>query len=177
MDKLICIDPGHGGKQPGAVYGGLMEKDATLDIARMVARILKDAWIDVVMTRDADEDVSLRERCNISNRANADAFVSIHLNAAKSKSAHGAETWKWHRSTSPFADNVQDALIAATDAKDRGVRLSSGFDVLKYTKAPALVVECGFMSNDKERALLFDKAYQRKLAEGIASGIIKTFKK
>lgn len=174
---LICIDPGHGGKQPGAVRGGMMEKDATLQIARMVARILKDAWIDVIMTRNEDIDVSLPERCDISNKANADAFVSIHLNAHKNTSAHGLETWKWHRSTSDFADKVQNALIASTGAKDRGVRLSSGYYVIKHTKAPALVVECGFMSNDEERELLFDKDYQRKLAEGIASGIIKTFKK
>lgn len=174
---LICIDPGHGGKQPGAVYGGKKEKDATLQIARMVARLLKDAWIDVVMTRNEDIDVSLQKRCDISNKANADAFVSIHLNAAENKSAHGLETWKWHRSSSPLASNVQNSLIASTEAKDRGVRPSSTFYVLKHTKAPALVVECGFMSNDEERELLFDKDYQRKLAEGIASGIIKTFKK
>lgn len=177
MDKLICIDAGHGGTQPGAVYGFFKEKDATLKIANMVASILRDSGFDVVMTRDKDVDVSLRRRCDISNEANADAFISIHLNAAKNSSAYGAETWKWHRSSSPLADNVQNSLITSTDAKDRGVRLSSDFYVLKHTKAPALVVECGFMSNAKERALLFKREYQENIAEGIASGIIKTFRK
>lgn len=171
---LICIDPGHGGRQPGAVYSGLKEKDATLQIARMVACSLRESGFEVIMTRDADEDVSLPQRCEISNKANADAFVSIHLNAAKSKSAHGAETWKWRRSKSDFADKVHSALISSTKAKDRGVKSSSDFYVIKYTNAPALVVECGFMSNNKERSLLFDELYQRKIADGIVRGIINS---
>lgn len=175
MGKLICIDPGHGGIQPGAVRGGLMEKDATLQIANMVANILRDSGFDVVMTRDTDEDVSLRKRCDIANNAGADAFISIHLNAAKSMTAHGAETWKWHTSTSTLADCVQAELIEATGAKDRGVKLSKTFVVLRYTVAPAVVVECGFISNGEERARLFDGDYQERIALGIAKGIVEAF--
>lgn len=175
MAKLICIDPGHGGCQPGAVYGGLQEKDATLQIGRMVARNLREVGFDVIMTRDSDEDISLRRRCDIANDAGADAFVSIHLNAATNRTAHGAETWKWHKNKSRLAGDVQTELLAATGAKNRGVRLSETFYVLKHTLASALVVECGFMSNNKERAKLFDADYQEKVANGIAKGIQKAF--
>lgn len=175
MAKLICIDPGHGGEQPGSVYGGMMEKDATLQIGRMVARNLREVGFDVIMTRDTDEDVSLPRRCDIANDAGADAFVSIHLNAARNRTAHGAETWKWHLNKSDFAKDVQTALIAATGAKNRGVKSSETFYVLHHTVASAIVIECGFMSNNKERAKLFDADYQEKVAAGIAKGIVKAF--
>lgn len=175
MAKLICIDPGHGGCQPGAVYGGLQEKDATLQIGRMVARNLREVGFDVIMTRDSDEDISLRRRCNIANDAGADAVVSIHLNAAKNRTAVGAETWKWPKNTSSLAKDVHTELVVATGAKDRGVKSSKTFYVLKHTLASALVVECGFMSNNKERAKLFDADYQEKIAAGIAKGIVKAF--
>lgn len=169
----ICIDPGHGGAQPGAVYGGLMEKDATLQIARKLARNLREIGHEVIMTRDNDATVTLRKRCDISNAANADAFISIHLNAAVARSANGAETWRWPNNKSGLAESVQTELVAAIGAKDRGVKTTSTFYVLKHTRASALVVECGFMSNNKERARLFEDDYQEKIAAGIAKGIVK----
>lgn len=176
MTKLICIDPGHGGESsPGAVYGGMEEKDAALQIGRMVARNLREVGFDVIMTRDTDEDVSLRRRCDIANDAGVDAFVSIHLNAAESRTAHGAETWKWHTNTSRLAEDVQTELVVATGAKDRGVKSSKTFYVLKHTVVSAIVIECGFMSNNKERAKLFDADYQEKIALGISKGIVKAF--
>lgn len=171
----ICIDPGHGGDQPGAVYGGRREKDAALQIARKLARKLKALGYGVVMTRDEDSPVSLRKRCDISNAAGADVFISVHMNAAYSPEANGAETWQWHKSESPLARNVQRGLVEATGARDRGVKSTTAYYVLKHTQAVAVVVECGFISNDAERERLFDSAYQEKVASGIAKGVLHAF--
>jgi N-acetylmuramoyl-L-alanine amidase len=175
---LICIDPGHGGDHPGACYFGHEEKTATLAIAKLLRPKLEDAGFSVIMTRKSDADVSLKRRCEISNDARAAAFVSIHLNACKSPGVRGAETWKWYQ-TRPFsqtlADAVQAGMIAATDAKDRGVKTNKAYYVLHHTVASALVVECGFMSNEKECKKLFTPSYQEQIAEGICEGIKKAF--
>lgn len=169
----ICIDPGHGGDQPGAAYGGRLEKDATLQIARKLARKLKENGHEVIMTRDDDALVSLRKRCDISNDFGADAFISVHLNASCSPEAHGAETWQWDNSESTLALNVQSELVASTGARDRGVKSTRSYYVLRHTHAVAIVVECGFISNDAERSELFEGAYQEKIASGIAKGILR----
>lgn len=95
--KIICIDPGHGGIQPGAAYGGRLEKDATLSISMRLRDKLEASGYRVILTRETDIEVSLKRRCEISNGAGADAFVSIHLNASTNPAAHGAETWKFAR--------------------------------------------------------------------------------
>lgn len=170
----ICVDPGHGGDQPGAVYGGRTEKDAALQIARKLARNLRTLGYDAVMTRDDDTSVSLRKRCDISNAAGADAFISVHLNASHSPEAHGSETWQWHKSESPLARNIQLGLVASTGARDRGVKSTTAYYVLRHTHAVAAVVECGFISNDAERERLFDDCYQEKIAAGITKGVTET---
>lgn len=164
----VCIDPGHGGGHPGAVYYGRREKDAALAISHRLAMELKAQGVDVLLTRTRDTDVSLAERCRISNAAKADLFISIHLNAAVDPTIHGAEVWKWHKSENPYAERVQAALVAATGFKDRGVKNSREFYVLRHTLCPALVVECGFMSNAKEGEALFDPRVQDAIAVGIA---------
>ena len=171
--KTICIDPGHGGIQPGAAYGGRLEKDATLSISMRLRDKLEASGYRVIMTRETDIDVSLKRRCEISNGAGADAFVSIHLNSSTNPTAHGAETWKWERAKGALAEAVQTALIAASGFKDRGVKSTTAFYVLRHTVAPALVVECGLLSNESERGRLFDEAMQDKIAAGIARGIAR----
>lgn len=176
---LICIDPGHGGAQPGACNGKYEEKTATLQISRLIAAKLQNEGFKVIMTRDSDTDVSLKRRCEISNKAGADAFISIHLNSCHSKTPHGAETWKWHATrmfSLTLADNVQKELVAQTGAANRGVRASDTYYVLRHTKASALVVECGFISNDAECVKLFTPSYQEECARGIVFGIMRAFK-
>ena len=171
--KTICIDPGHGGIQPGAAYGGRLEKDATLSISMRLRDKLEASGYRVIMTRETDIDVSLKRRCEISNGAGADAFVSIHLNSSTNPTAHGAETWKWERAKGALAEAVQTALLAASGFKDRGVKSTTAFYVLRHTVAPAIVVECGFLSNESERGRLFDEAMQDKIAAGITRGIAR----
>lgn len=174
----ICVDPGHGGSQPGAVNGRFREKAATLAISLKLRDKLKENGFEVIMTRDTDIDVSLKSRCKISNDSGANAFISVHLNSCHSDEPHGAETWKWHIArvfSKTLADAVQADLIAAIGAKNRGVRESDIYYVLKHTKASALVVECGFISNAEECHKLFSESYQDKIADGICRGIIMAF--
>lgn len=176
MTKLIIVDAGHGGSDPGAVNGGLYEKAATLAVSKMLREELQTRGFDVKMTRDVDKDLSLAERCRIANATNAALFVSIHCNSAASREAIGIETY--HATTCSetaklCAANVQTSLIADTGARDRGVK-SAAYYVLKNTKAPAILVEVGFISNQEEKLKLFKSSYQRNLALAIADGVLDT---
>lgn len=176
---IICIDPGHGGIQPGAVNGRFKEKTATLAISKKLRDLLRSAGFKVVMTRDTDIHVSLMSRCKLSNECGANAFISIHLNSCHSDEPRGIETWKWHK-TRPFsrvlAECIQDSLVQSTGARSRGVKESDEYCVLKNTMASAVVAECGFISNSKDCHLLFTDSYQGKVAQGIFNGILKAFK-
>lgn len=179
MTKKVVIDAGHGGKypasDPGAVNGSKHEAVATLAIAKKVGAKLKAKGVSVLYTRTKNEAVSLKERCATSNTWGADAFVSIHLNSAANKDASGIETWHYPvaGTTKKLADDIQTQLIAATGAKDRGAKTTTTLYVLKHTKAPAALVECGFISNSAECKKLFNDAYQDKIATAIADGIRK----
>ena len=121
----------------------------------------------------ANTAVSLADRCTISNLADVDLFVSVHLNSATSTTPAGIETWVYRSASTTarkVADKVQKQLIEATGAKDRGVK-ESGFYVLKNTKAPAILIETGFISNSTECKKLFTTDYQRTMAKAIYKGI------
>ena len=177
----ICIDPGHGGKypagDPGAVNGVLHESSAALEIAKKVGSLLEARGVTVKYTRTADNAVSLADRCKISDAFGADVFISIHLNSAENRNASGIETWRYTNvgaRTKALAENVQTELIGATGAKNRGVKTTSSLYVLKNTTASAVLVECGFISNDAEAKKLFAENYQNKIASAIVSGIYKS---
>lgn len=172
MSKLICVDAGHGGKDAGAVNGGKYEKAVALATAKILKSELEKNGFKVVLTRDSDIFLELSERCQISNRANADLFISIHCNSAENKSAEGVETWFCKGSTKgeKVAEIVQSDLIEATGAKNRG-RKAGTFYVLKNTKAPAILVEMGFISNPEESIKLFKTYYQTAVAKAIAKGV------
>lgn len=177
MSYTIVLDPGHGGKSPGAVNGKYHEADANLAIAKKVGAKLKAKGYNVKYTRTKDVYFSLEERCRMSNNWDADIFVSIHCNAATNKEASGIETWRYSsvgRMTKNLANNVQGQLISATGWKDRGVKTSSTLYVLKKTIASAVLVECGFISSDVECKKLFSETWQNKIANGIVRGIEKT---
>ena len=173
----ICIDSGHGGKDPGACNGDYQEKKAALAIAKKVGEKLTKEGHIVRFTRNKDEYISLSERCNISNKFDADLFISIHLNAATNKSASGVETLRYPKvgtRTKNLAKNVQTELIAALGWKDRGVKERSDLYVLKHTVASAVLVECGFISNNAECEKLFNSKWQDKIAAAIVKGVEKT---
>lgn len=179
----ICIDPGHTwaedtGGDPGACNGKYYESVAALEIAKKVKSKLKAKGYEVKMTRSGgDKDLTLAQRCNISNKFNADLFISIHLNAATNKSASGVETLRYPKvgtRTKNLAKNVQTELIAALGWKDRGVKERSNLYVLKHTVASAVLVECGFISNNAECEKLFNSKWQDKIAAAIVKGVEKT---
>lgn len=172
----ICIDAGHGfstktnSGDKGAVNGGLWECASALAISKILTEKLKAKGHEVIMTRPDEKFVTLANRCKISNQANADLFISIHLNSAENKTAQGIETWKYVGSNNPYAVNIQKRLIEATGAKNRGVK-DGNFYVLRGTKCKAVLVECGFISNEQEKLLLFKTSYQTEIAEAIAQGV------
>ena len=132
---------------------------------------MRERGYEAFLTRSTDEDMSLKERCEISNSWKADLFISIHCNASHTPDARGVEVWTWPGNRLAVAEKIQAQLIKATGFKNRGVKNSGVYYVLRHTKAPALVVECGFMSNKFECQLLFDPEMQKKIAFSIACGI------
>ena len=179
--KKVCIDPGHGGTDSGAVgQNGTKEKDVVLQISLKVREALQRNGIDVVMTRTADitsGKLVIADRCKIANNANVDYLVSIHANAdgdRDDKTGFGTETWAYSTTSAgyPLAKAVQKELIAANGLEDRGVK-AKAWDILKGTKAPAILVETAFINNSAEERLLTDAAFQRLTAEAIAKGIVQ----
>lgn len=176
--SIICLDAGHGG-EPGAVNGSKYESVATLDIAFKVGAELERKGYEVVYTRTTDKHITLAERCAISNNNGANAFVSIHLNASTNRNAHGIETWHYYKvgdKTKELANNIHNALIKSTSATNRGVKTTETLYVLKHTIAPAVLVECGFISDNNEAELLFNEDYQDKIAHAIVLGLEETLK-
>jgi len=180
---LITLDAGHGGYDSGAVGpSGLYEKNVNLAVALKLGKILEEKGIDVVYTRTSDNvswpaDVSedLQARCDISDAAGANYFVSIHSNSADSPGARGIETYYYSESSEgkQLAESIQTELINETGLIDRGV-MTANFYVIKNTAAPSVLVEVGFISNPTEEALLGNEDFQDKLAEAIAQGIMNT---
>lgn len=178
----VCIDPGHGGSQPGAVgYSGTLEKDITLSVSLKLRDILKTKGLTVIMTRETDKDVrtkpsqnELQARCDVANKVNADYFVSIHCNAAEDKKAHGTETWYSDKDAKSkvLANSIQSELVKQIGRANRGVKVGNYY-VTNSTKMPAVLVELAFISNPEEEKLLIDPAFQWKCALGIANGILK----
>lgn len=172
---LVVIDPGHGGKDPGASVDGYLEKDINLNISLKLKDILIDKKIDVIMTREKDETVDLKLRCEIANKNNADYFISVHCNSSKDKSANGSETYSYPGSQRGrnLAQYVQNSIVEMLGTKNRGVKYAE-FYVLKYTLMPAILVETAFMSNPENLKLLFDESFI--FAEAIAEGFFNFLK-
>lgn len=169
----ICIDPGHGGNDPGAISGGVQEKDINLAIALKLASKLIGAGHKAVLTRCNDEFVELYNRAEYANSINADIFVSIHNNAASNTEVQGTETLFFPGSGKGelLARLVQDELVKKLQRPDRGIKPREKLIVLKCTHMPAILIECGFLTNPVERKLLQDDGFQSLAAEAIAKGI------
>ncbi len=174
---IVVIDPGHGGRDPGAVGPtGLQEKDVTLAVALKVANILRQAGIDVKLTRTSDAYVDLQPRCDIANSVKAEYFISIHCNAVDNPAAHGTETfcYKFGGQGEVLAKIIQAELIATTSRANRGIK-EANFYVLRKTNMPAVLVELAFISSLEEERLLGSFDFQEKCATAIARGIGEMF--
>lgn len=184
--KIIVVDPGHGGPDPGCRGGGLVEKDLTLDIARRLAIVCRHAGMKAVLTRTADTDLGdptlegwlARKRHDLGQRAalavpgRTDVFISIHANSFPEPVWHGSQTFYLRGRTrdAALARYVQDALVARLGPNVR--REEAGeFLVLEKVKVPGVIVEVGFLSNQEEAALLGSAEYRQRVAEAIFGGV------
>ena len=171
-NRVVVIDPGHGGLDTGALRGLTLEKDLTLSIAQKVKEILKEAGMKkVLMTRNEDKTLSLEERVEYANRKDADIYVSIHINASVKSEINGIETHYYTQSGYDVAQVIHKELLENVDAEDRGL-FKSKFYVINHTKAPAVLLELGFISNEQERSSLTSEKRQTDSAQAIADGII-----
>ena len=198
-DGPVVLDAGHGGHDPGALSAsGLQEKDLVLDLALRTADVLRAAGVEVRLTRDRDEFLPLRRRAELTKEYQAGLFVSIHCNAADNPDAEGVETYyitapgfvstqaapeaiadeseyegnHFSPGNSLLAFHIQENLVRQSLRPDRGVR-HARFAVLKGASCPAVLVECGFLSNPIGEKLLGDPLNRERLAKGLADGIIE----
>lgn len=170
---LVVLDPGHGGKDPGAMVGEVMEKDITLAVALMVREQLEEEGITVIMTREEDVYPTLTERADLANQEEADLYISIHVNALENNDSYAGIYTFYHPdkpSDKAVAETIQAAITSASGGIDRGVE-SEDYAVLRNTEMSAVLIETGFMSCPEELAKLQDAEYQKLLAQGIAQGI------
>lgn len=170
----VGIDPGHGGRDPGAL--GISEKDINLGIALHLNEALKRHGIDRVMTRTNDVTVSLKERTDFLNKHNVDLAVSIHVNSSTKPSADYISTFVLTTTEKAYncAILVQREIVKVTGFTDGGVR-TKNLHMLRETKMPAVLIEAGFISNPQQRDWLSKDENQKALAEGICKGICGYF--
>lgn len=185
-NKIITIDPGHGGSDSGAVgHNGYTEKEGAFAISQKVASILNQSGAKVVMTRDSDVDVygpnasarnELQARVDVGNNANSDIFVSIHCNAFVNPAANGTQTFYYGSSYQGqrLAQSIQEKMIEANGLRDRGIS-TCNFYVVKHSYMPAVLIETAFITNYDEEALLSDDEWQTTMAKAIAEGINEYF--
>ena len=167
----IVIDAGHGGFDRGGIPGQrIPEKEMTLDVAQRLKGVLTAAGYRVVMTRDSDVFVPLATRVAIANSYRNAIFVCIHFNSAKRMGAGGIETYFYSRESLPLASAIHYYVAGGAPSANRGVR-RRGFYVLRKTGIPAVLVECGFLTNPTEGAYAESTSYRQKLATEIAAGI------
>jgi len=172
---VVAIDAGHGGRDPGAVVGDVLEKDINLEIvSKLQGLVDAESDLEAAMTRTLDIYVSLEERIRIAEDAGATIYVSVHVNSFGAPDPHGVETIvddtraldddSW-----VLAELIQDSITAATGARDRGSRSQESY--LQRTEMPAVSVEVGYLTNPDERAKLLDPEYQQTVAAAILAGI------
>ncbi len=217
--KVVVIDAGHGGKDPGTLSSYATEKDVVLSITLKLKAMLEAQGIQVILTRDGDYFLELEERADFAT-PDINLFVAIHANSVTAEQAHGIETWVFGQPLEPallalameenggntevgkarteealqvakgiagevllesqlnyslsLAELVQNEMVNATGAKDRGVKQNALY-VLRKARSPAILVETGFVSNPTEGGLLATDDYQNKLAQAIGNGIISFF--
>lgn len=167
----IVIDPGHGGQDAGSISAdNRYEKDASLQTSKVLAQKLKAHGAKVILTRSDDEYVGLEERAQISNRNKADAFICIHFDStAKANVASGTTTYYYHDNSKRLADDLNQE-IAKLPLQNRGVEFGD-HQVTRDNNQPAVLLELGYMSTEKDVQLIFSKTYQNQIANAIVEGL------
>jgi N-acetylmuramoyl-L-alanine amidase len=190
-NRIIVIDPGHGGEDAGTVHNGLVEKRLTLDISLRLRALLAQAGWTVRMTRETDIDpvspttltafatdgrpnasdrAYLQTRCDVANSVNARLFISIHINYSESSSVRGTTFYYTKPQDVPLAQALERSVIPLAGTQDDGV-VKSNLYVTKHTTMPAVLIETGFISNPGDVGFLSDPGFLQRVAAGIAAGV------
>lgn len=189
QDKIICLDPGHGGKDRyNKGYSGLyVEADGVLDIALKLRHALLDTGAKIILTRDKDMTLSLAERCHIAEKAQADIFISIHTDACGDPAVRGATAFyslNPLKESKKLAHSIIEEYTLITGEPNRGARFrwnsrktNDYYGVLRGTSMPAVIMECGFHTNSLDEARLLMPEYRLIVAHGLKLGIMRYFRK
>jgi N-acetylmuramoyl-L-alanine amidase len=194
---VVVLDPGHGGQDSGAMCGGVLEKELTLDVAQRIDRLLQAQGIATLMTRTGDTYVSLADRATLTNRVQDCIFVSIHFNEGNKNTSAGVETYyaehqiaatpqlaSWvpflqrasldspNLESQSLAGFIQEALVARTQEANRGTKAGQFF-VIANVHHPAVLVEGGFLTNKDDAAKLANWDYRDQMAAAVTEGILR----
>ncbi len=175
--KTIIIDPGHGGQDSGAVgTRGTLEKNLTLVTAKLVYDKLKSAGANVFLTRSNDTYISLNSRVSTSHYRNSEAFISLHFDSTTDRRASGTTTYYYNSlKDAPLASKMNVEIVKQAKLRDRGIKFGN-FHVIRENKAPAILLELGFLSNQTEELTVASSSYQERTAQGIYNGLTQYFK-
>lgn len=169
----VVVDPGHGGYDNGASYGGYEEKNINLTISNKLKENLEESGITVYLTRDDDNFLSLAERTEITNSIKPDVFISVHANALKTSNyIRGVETYYWTSQSQKLALYVHRSILNTINIPDHFIR-KARFYVIRHTSSPAVLAELGFLTNIEDRKLLTNKSTQDKYAKALSEAILK----
>lgn len=187
LGKVIYIDPGHGGKDPGALYNDIYESNINLQISFQLQEVLERNGAIVYLTRYGDYDLSVKNaisrkksdlsrRVNAINKSNADMYLSIHLNADTSNTWYGAQVFYdvINEKNKTIASYIQEEFTNKLNTK-RDFKQISGHYMYRRINVPGVLIEAGFLTNPNERYLLKQESYQKKVANSIKDGIVKYF--
>src|SRR5687767_6888506 len=171
--RTIVVDAGHGGHDRGGVpYQRIGEKGMTLDVSQRLKRVLEARGYRVIMTRNSDVFIPLGTRVAIANAHRGSTFVSVHFNSSRRAGANGVETYYYRSDSAALAASIHRNVVAGAPTENRGIR-RRGFYVLRRTRVPSVLVECGFLTNPAEGRLAQSASYRQQLAERTARGIAR----
>lgn len=183
-DKVIVIDAGHGGTDPGTIPNGIKEKDINLSVALKLEKELKNLGYKVIMTRNTDVFIALQDRAKIANENKADIFISLHCNSIPNNTAiKGVQVLYCPAYESslktgdnyPFAEAIMEEFLKGTGAVNKGIIRRPELYVLNKTSMPAVIVEMGFLTNPEEAIKLQDSSYQNIITQSIVKGVERYF--
>ena len=171
--STVIVDAGHGGKDSGAFRRyGPPEKMVALDVAQRLKRKLRESQIKTVMTRDSDVFIPLNDRVAMENKQKNAVFVSIHFNDSRKRKTRGFETYYHSGASFDMANRIQQKLMTIPNSANGGVH-TANFRVLRLANCPAVLVECGYLSNRSEGNQARDWEYRELLADRIAEAIVE----
>src|SRR4026209_3026674 len=171
--NTVVVDAGHGGKDSGAYRRyGPPEKSIALDVAQRLNRKLRESQLKTVMTRDSDVFIPLNDRVAVENAQKNAIFVSIHFNDSRRRKTRGFETYYHSGASVDLANRVQQKLMTIPNSANGGIH-TANFRVLRLANCPAVLVECGYLSNRSEGNQAGDAEYRELLADRIAEAIVE----